>query len=298
MKRYRKSFFLFCMMLFLTACNRQEILTNVTPGEETEDAEGIQVPETLAAPIPLPTKGALSKPDFSTLKTLDNTPMGWGYSTNQRDCDNRPTTVISAQEQWGHLSAEFIRDNTPTIYLTFDEGYEWGCTAEILDVLKEKEVSAVFFVTMPYVEDEPELIQRMIDEGHVVGGHTVHHPAKGMPSLSLEEQAAEIQELHDYVLEHFQYHMDLFRFPAGIYSEQSLGLIQAMGYRSIFWSFAYKDWVVDDQPDQDFAMKKMVSQLHNGAIYLLHAVSETNTQVLGDFIDTARNKGYEWGYYD
>lgn len=235
--------------------------------------------------------------ELTSLLTLNNEIQNWGYSTKDRDSDNRPNGCIQYQNQYGDFDADFLKDNTPNIYLTFDEGYENGYTSRILDILKEKQVSAVFFVTMPYVKENPQLIVRMIEEGHVVGNHSVSHPESGFPSLSLQEQAAELVELHNYVEETFGYDMYLFRYPKGMFSEQSMALLQKMGYRSVFWSFAYKDWVTDAQPDEAEALQKVTSQLHNGAIYLLHAVSSTNTSILSQFIDTARENGYEFSHY-
>ena len=137
----------------------------------------------------------------------------------------------------------------------------------------------------------------MIDECHVVGNHSVTHPAAGLSTLSVEQQINEVKEVNDYVLEHFGYQMYLFRFPTGAFSEQSLAIVQSQGYRSVFWSFAYKDWVVDEQPDVATSLQNALNKVHGGAIYLLHAESTTNATMLADFIDGVRAKGYEFGYY-
>lgn len=235
--------------------------------------------------------------DTSNIAALDNTAQGWGYASDQRDEYNRPNAAVQYQQAYGAYNADFLKGNDNTIYLTFDEGYENGYTSQILDTLKEKDVKAVFFVTMPYVKSQPELVQRMIDEGHVVGNHSNTHPADGMPSLGIEQETSDILSVHNYVKENFGYEMYLFRCPAGIFSPQSLAVDQSLGYRTVFWSFAHRDWVTDDQPDPAASLQKCVSQLHPGAIYLLHAVSSTNTQILGDFIDQARAAGYTFGYY-
>lgn len=234
--------------------------------------------------------------DFTALAKLDNTSSGWGPGTRM-NAEGRPESPVAYQEKYGNYDADFIKANTQNVYLTIDEGYENGYTAEILDVLKEKNCPAVFFVTLPYVKQNPDLVQRMLDEGHVVGSHSVTHPSAGMPSLSLEKQSAEISQLHQYVKDHFDYDMYLFRYPAGIFSEQSLALVQQMGYRSVFWSFAYRDWVTDDQPDPDEALATLAKRTHPGAIYLLHAVSKTNTQIMGQFIDDTRAAGYTFSLY-
>lgn len=230
------------------------------------------------------------------IRSLSNEASGWGPGTDF-DKDNRPQGAVAFQDKYGKYNADFIAKNTKKIYLTFDEGYENGYTSKILDILKEKNVKAVFFVTEPYAKTQGDLIKRMVAEGHVVGSHSVTHPDKGMPSLSLEQQRNEMQELHKYIKDNFNYDMYLFRYPCGIFSEQSLALMQNLGYRSVFWSFAYADWDPNNQPNETEALNKITSRLHNGAIYLLHAVSKTNTNILGQFIDNARSKGFEFDKY-
>lgn len=225
---------------------------------------------------------------------LDTTKLGWGPG-GPVDENNRPDGATVYQEKYGQYAADFIRENNQNIYLTFDEGYENGYTDDILDTLKEKGVQAVFFVTMPYVQSEPELVQRMIDEGHIVGNHSVNHPS--FPEISFEECQQEIMELHDYVKENFGYEMSLFRFPMGEFSEADLKVVQDLGYRSVFWSFAYRDWLVDEQPDPQEAIATIEDKCHPGAIYLLHAVSETNAQILGQVIDDLRGEGYVFCAY-
>ena len=148
------------------------------------------------------------------------------------------------------------------------------------------------YVTEPYAKDNPDLVRRMIDEGHVLGNHSVTHPSAGMPSLSLDKQENEVTENHAYIKENFGYDMYLFRYPTGRFSEQSLALLNNCNYKSIFWSFAYLDYDVNNQPDHASSLQKMKDKLHPGAIYLLHAESETNAAVLGDFIDAVRAAGY------
>ncbi len=233
--------------------------------------------------------------EFSSYSSLDSTKMGWGPG-GPVDEWNRSQGALAYQEKYGKYDADFIGKNEKKIYLTFDEGYENGYTAEILDVLKEKKCPAVFFLTGPYAKSQPDLVKRMIDEGHILGNHSVNHPS--FPETPLEVCKNEVSELHDYVKENFGYEMNLFRFPMGEFNEQDLKLMQDMGYRSVFWSFAYRDWIVDDQPALEDAKNTMLSKAHPGAIYLLHAVSKTNTQVLGDVIDELRAQGYEFARYE
>jgi len=217
--------------------------------------------------------------------------------SSEVDENNRPTGLQWYINRYGKYTADFIQPESNYIYLTMDEGYEYGLTEGILDTLKEKNVKAVFFITLPYAKQNPELVQRMIDEGHVVGNHSVTHPSAGLSTLSVEQQINEVKEVNDYVLEHFGYQMYLFRFPTGAFSEQSLAIVQSQGYRSVFWSFAYKDWVVDEQPDVASSLANALNKVHGGAIYLLHAESTTNASMLADFIDGCRAKGFEFGYY-
>ncbi|PXV96249.1 delta-lactam-biosynthetic de-N-acetylase [Lachnotalea glycerini] len=240
-----------------------------------------------------------------SLDGLSTESKGWGQGGNVDD-NNVPVGCTMYQNQYGYLGADFVRTDSDAVFLTFDEGYEYpeansptGNTAKILDTLKEKNVKAVFFITLPYAKSNPDLVKRMIEEGHVVGNHSVNHPSNGLPSLAtVEDQQNELIGVHDYVLENYNYTMDLFRYPTGAFSEQSLAIVHNLGYKSVFWSFAYKDWITDAQPDKTEALKTMKEKLHPGAIYLLHAVSTTNTEVLGDFIDAIKEAGYDIERYE
>lgn len=238
-------------------------------------------------------EGNAARPETQTiaLDGLDTTVVNWGLGKNV-DEQNRPIDAVQAQEKYGAYNAVFLGEDDKSIYLTFDEGYEFGCTESILDTLQEKDVKAVFFVTEPYAKAEPELVQRMIDEGHVIGNHSVTHPAAGLPSQSIEQQQEEVMGNHQYIEENFGYDMYLFRYPAGKFSEQTLAIVNNCGYKSVLWSFAYMDYDVNNQPDKAESLEKMTDKLHPGAVYLLHAESKTNAAVLGDFIDAVRDEGY------
>lgn len=260
--------------------------------------EAVTVEVTEAVKVDYLNSGAEVKVDKNTdFNAIDNKTIPFGFSNDDRDDNNRPNGCNYYKTKYGKYAVDFIQPNSEYVFLTFDEGYEYGNTPEILDTLKEKNVKAVFFVTLPFVKSEPELVQRMIDEGHVVGNHTVSHPSAGLQSLSVEEQIEEIKGVHDYMLENFNYEMYLFRFPTGAFSEQSLAVVQSLGYRSVFWSFAHRDWVVDDQPDVAESLQKALDQAHGGEIFLLHGVSTTDTKMLGDLIDGLRAKGFKFGYY-
>ena len=234
--------------------------------------------------------------EFSQISLLDGECQGWGHGGPIDEKTNRPTSPETFQEKYSEYNADFIKEDNGKIYLTFDEGYENGYTEKILDVLKEKNASAVFFVTYDYAQKNPELMQRMIDEGHIVGNHSYSHPS--MPSLELTDAAEDIKKLHDYIQTEFNYTMTLFRFPKGEFSEQCLALLDSMGYKSVFWSFAYQDWNTDAQPDPAQSLQKLKDSIHSGGIYLLHAVSSTNAEILGDFIDEIRAQGLTISKYE
>ncbi len=191
-------------------------------------------------------------------------------------------------EKYGALSLDTSGEKV--IYLTFDCGYENGCTEKILDVLKAKKVPAAFFVTLPHVKSCPELIARMINEGHTVGNHSVNHP--NFSTISRTAMAEEIQGLDNYLRTNFGYSSPFFRFPEGACSESALDLVQNAGYKSVFWSSAYADWDVSNPKGKQYAFDTVTSRLHPGCVLLLHAVSPDNADALGDIIDYAIGEGY------
>lgn len=226
----------------------------------------------------------------SGISGYDNTKIAWGLGTST-DSYGRPTDAVNAESKYSEHGGLFVGDaDHKRLWLTFDEGYENGYTEKILDVLKEKNVRAVFFVTYDYAKDNPELIRRMIEEGHTVGNHTMSHPS--LPECSDEELFNELKELHDYINREFGYDMYVMRPPRGEFSERVLECAKQLGYTTVLWSFAYYDWDVNKQPDAAQAFEKITSKTHPGAVYLLHAVSKTNTEILGSVIDCWRANGY------
>jgi len=188
--------------------------------------------------------------------------------------------------------AIFLGDTSQKeLYLTFDNGYENGYTAKILDTLKEKRVPAIFFVTGHYVKSQPELLKRMAAEGHLIGNHSWNHP--DMTKISNEQIKSELDRVRDAVAQVTgQQEMKYLRPPRGIFSERTLAVTRELGYTNVFWSIAYKDWDVNHQRGMRYAYDNLVSQLHPGAVILLHAVSRDNAEALGAFIDEARRQGY------
>lgn len=248
------------------------------PSEDTNDIVSNENIETEIIPV--------------TSSSLSNKTNAWGFV---RKKDNvTPEFASQYTKVLDEYEGIYVGNiDEKKIYLTFDEGYENGYTDDILDTLNEKEVTAVFFVTMPYVKQNKELVQRMIDEGHIVGNHTVNHPS--MPEvLDDEKLKKEIMDLHDYVKENFNYEMKFLRPPKGEYSERTAKISLDLGYRTVLWSAAYDDWDVNKQGRLDYARGMILNNLHNGCVMLLHAVSKDNTELLGEIIDEVRIKGYEF----
>ena len=220
----------------------------------------------------------------------DNTKIGYGQGTDV-DENNRPVDAVQFNSRFGDLDAFALSEDDKRIIITFDQGYENGYTANILDTLKEKDVQAIFFLTGPYAQTEHDLVQRMIDEGHILGNHGMTHAS--LPTLSDEDAKKEIMSLHDYVMENYGYEMQYFRCPCGEYSERALETAKNCGYKTLFWSSAYVDWNTNSQPSPAEGLKKLGDAAHGGEILLLHSVSATNAEILGQLIDDFRAKGFE-----
>ena len=218
----------------------------------------------------------------------DTTKIGYGQGTSV-DGQNRPLDAAAFNSRYSELGAFALSDDSSRVIITFDQGYENGYTSQILDTLKEKGVKAIFFLTGDYAKKEPELVKRMINEGHVIGNHGMTHAS--LPTLSQKEAEEEIMSLHNYVMNNYGYQMQYFRCPCGEYSEAALETVHRLGYKTLFWSCAYVDWKTDAQPDPASSIKKLSDSAHGGEILLLHSVSATNAQILGDVIDNFRAKG-------
>ena len=214
--------------------------------------------------------------------------IGWGLKKNPNAPPEIPSSITSLLEKY---DSYYIGKNEKVLYLTFDEGYENGYTAKILDVLKEKEVPAAFFITAPYLKTEKELVRRMVDEGHIVGNHTVHHPCL-VEVMSTDEISKELSGLDESFFSEFGKRMKFFRAPKGEFSERTLAITNDLGYTNVFWSFAYRDWEVNNQKGTDYAYSEIMKGVHNGCILLLHAVSKDNAEVLGRVIDDLKARGY------
>jgi len=227
--------------------------------------------------------------------TISNRKIGWGIKRN----DNHEQPDVGAsnkkvlEENGGICLGNKEKKN---VYLTFDEGYEAGYTPQILETLKNNEVKATFFITAHYLNTQEDLVKQMINEGHIVGNHTVNH--KSMPDLNEEEIKKEVIELHQSIYEKTGYEMKYIRPPMGEFSERTLQVTNSLGYKTVMWSFAYEDWNEDKQPDENKSIEKIMKNLHNGEIMLLHGNSKTNTEILDSIIKKTKELGYEFKSLD
>lgn len=178
------------------------------------------------------------------------------------------------------------------VYLTFDAGYEAGYMEKILEVLKQNNVKACFFITAHYLNTQPNLVKKMIDDGHIVGNHTVNH--KSMPEIDNETIKKEVMDLHTAVYDKFGYEMKYIRPPKGEFSERTLNFTNSLGYKTVMWSLAYDDWDESKQGREEYGKKKVIENIHNGAIILLHSNSKDNSNILNDVIKEIKNLGYEF----
>ena len=217
----------------------------------------------------------------------------WGLSFRQ---EGTAPIGNAGTQQLKQYDAVYLGDTEKKmIYLTFDAGYENGCTAKILDVLQAHQVPAAFFLVGNYIEKNADLVRRMVEEGHIVGNHTMHHPdmskiadkdtfAKELQDLEVLFQQTTGKELPKY-----------YRPPQGIYSEANLQMAKELGYRTVFWSLAYVDWNNDSQPTAQQAFDKLLPRIHNGAVVLLHSTSQTNAAILDELLTKWEEMGYSFG---
>lgn len=215
----------------------------------------------------------------------------WGLSFQEEgQCPQGNASI----EELAEYNAYYAQDTEEKVlYLTFDAGYENGNTETILNALKKHNVSATFFVVGTYIESEPELIQRMIDEGHTVGNHTWHHP--NMSGIeTMDEFKKELTDVEDTFRQTTGQEMTkYYRPPQGIYSESNLEMAKELGYQTFFWSLAYVDWYADDQPTREEAFDKLLGRIHPGAIVLLHSTSSTNAEILDELLTKWEEMGYQ-----
>jgi peptidoglycan-N-acetylmuramic acid deacetylase len=225
---------------------------------------------------------------FTIVPQSDNWGLGFGPQGTQ------PSGTVSAT-QLKKYDAYYVGDKQDkVIYLTFDAGYENGNMAPILDALKKHQVPATFFVVGHYLESSPDLVKRMVAEGHVVGNHTYHHPdMSSIASLSaFQKEMDDVAALYKKITG--QEMMKYYRPPQGKYSKINLEMAQKLGYHTFFWSLAYVDWYEDKQPSSEDAMEKLTTRIHPGAIVLLHSTSKTNAAILDELLTKWESMGYHF----
>lgn len=217
----------------------------------------------------------------------------WGLSFRT---EGSPPVGNAGSAQLKRYDAVFLGDpSDKVLYLTFDAGYENGCTEKILDTLKTHQVPAAFFLVGNYLEQNPDLVRRMAAEGHIVGNHTMRHPdmSRIADEASFRKELEDLEALYKQVTgeEMKKY----YRPPQGTYSEENLEMAKKLGYRTVFWSLAYVDWNNDNQPTSEYAFSKLLPRTHNGAVILLHSTSTTNAQILDELLTKWKEQGYRFG---
>lgn len=275
--------FIIFTLIFTSACSKKDKLeeTNANAGATVEDKRN-----NITAPMTF----SVIDPENSRGLSTEKKEHSYGVAKNGEPHDISKTAQ-KYFESTGYKAVCYDTKSTEKVlYLTFDCGWENGCTQKVLDTLKEKKVPAAFFCTLDHIKSSPDLISRMIKEGHIVGNHSAKHP--DFSEISRQRMADEILECENYLRENFGYSSKFFRFPKGSYTENALNLVDSMGMMSVFWSCAYADWDVNDTKGGQYAFDTVTARLHSGAIILLHSVSPDNAEALGNIIDYARNNGY------
>lgn len=230
-------------------------------------------------------------PKTVSASTSANTNWGLGFKEEGK----APTGNASAEflKKYNSYYVDEKADNK--IYITFDAGYENGYTGSILDTLKKHNVKATFFIVGNFIETSPDLVKRMVEEGHVVGNHTMTHPdmSKISDIESFKKEIVGIEELFKKTTG--QDMKKYYRPPQGKYCEENLKQANSLGYKTMFWSLAYVDWYVDKQPSKQEAFDKLIPRIHPGAIVLLHSTSKTNCEILDELLTKWESMGYTFG---
>ncbi len=228
----------------------------------------------------------------STAQTSASAEGNWGLSFQQEGC--APIGNASAEELSAYHAAYVDQTDEKVIYLTFDVGYENGCTAPILDALKQHNAPATFFVVGHFLETSPDLVKRMVAEGHTVGNHTYNHPdmSKISSAESFQKELGDVEALFEEITGTSM--SRFYRPPQGKYSISNLQMANDMGYYTFFWSLAYVDWLQDDQPTKEEAFDKLLSRIHPGAVVLLHSTSSTNAEILDELLTKWEEMGYSF----
>lgn len=220
----------------------------------------------------------------------------WGLSFQT---EGQPPVANATADYLKDFDAYYAQDTKEKVlYLTFDAGYENGNTEAILDALKKHQAPAAFFLVGNYISTSPDLVKRMVSEGHIVANHTNHHP--DMSKISTKEAfQKELEDLETLYQETTGQTMrKYYRPPQGKYSESNLKMAKELGYKTFFWSLAYVDWYEDKQPSKEEAFKKLLGRIHPGAIVLLHSTSKTNGEILDELLTKWEEMGYTFASLD
>ena len=220
----------------------------------------------------------------------------WGLSFQE---EGKPPIGNASPEYLAAFDTHYVCETEEKVlYLTFDAGYENGYTAPILDTLKKHQVPAAFFLVGNYLETSPDLVKRMVEEGHIVGNHTYHHPDMSQISAkeAFQKELSDLETLFEEITG--QPMAKYYRPPQGKYSEANLQMACDMGYRTFFWSLAYVDWYEEDQPTKEEAFEKLLGRIHPGAIVLLHSTSKTNGEILDELLTRWEEMGYTFRSLD
>ena len=225
-----------------------------------------------------------------------NKPLHWGFKKSQNH--EPPFAGQESDQLLGKYDAFYLGNTAKNnIYLTFDNGYENGYTSQILDVLKKKKIPATFFVTGHYLDDQPELVKRMVKEGHIVGNHSWYHP--DLTKVNDERLKKELESVRKKTEQlTSQKGMNYVRPPRGIFSERTLAISKELGYYNVFWSLAFVDWNIDQQKGWKYSYDNIMKQIHPGAILLLHTVSKDNAEALEKVIADLQKQGYTFKSLD
>lgn len=216
----------------------------------------------------------------------------WGLSFHEEGKRPAGNATIDDLKQY---NAYYASDTDEKIlYLTFDAGYENGNTPAILEALKKHQAPAVFFAVGNFIKDNPDLIKRMITEGHIVGNHTMTHPDMSQISSmeSFQKELEGVEELYTSVTGEPM--TKFYRPPRGVYSTENLSMAKELGYSTFFWSLAYVDWIQEQQPSKEEAFQKLIPRIHPGAIVLLHNTSSTNAAILDELLTRWEEMGYQF----
>ena len=220
--------------------------------------------------------------------TTENWGLGFGESGTQ------PTGNATPEELRKYNTYFIGNGDDKVIYLTFDCGYENGNTEKILEALKKHDVKATFFVVGHFLETSPDLVRKMVEEGHTVGNHTYHHPdmSKISTKEAFEKELNDVKTLFQSITGSEMAHY--YRPPQGKYSTSNLEMAKELGYKTFFWSLAYVDWIQDEQPTKEQAFSKLLSRIHPGAVVLLHSTSSTNAAILDELLTKWEEMGYHF----